>query len=50
MTEEFLGVLEAYLGLKCTRVSLIELWSLTAPEDFRDQPLVVFFRGVSCHP
>lgn len=49
MTEEFLGVLEAYLEVKCVRISLSELWSQTAPEDVRGQPLVDFLRGVSRH-
>jgi hypothetical protein len=47
MTEEFLVALESYLGIECTRVSLIELWSQTAPADIRDQPLADFLRGVS---
>jgi hypothetical protein len=47
MTEEFLVALETYLGIKCTHVSLIELWSQTAPVDIRDQSLPDFLRGVS---
>lgn len=47
MTEEFLVALETYLGIKCTHVSLTELWSRTAPTDIRNQKLADFLEGVS---
>lgn len=47
MTEEFLAALETYLGIKCTHVSFIELWTQTAPTDIRDQNLADFLNGVS---
>lgn len=47
MTEEFLVALETHLGIKCTHISLTELWSQTAPTDIRDQNLADFLNGVS---
>ncbi|KAJ5811409.1 amidase [Penicillium riverlandense] len=47
MTEEFLAALENYLGVKHTKISLIELWTQTAPAGLHDRALVDFLRGIA---
>ena len=46
MQEEFLAILEDYIGIKHTKVSLVELWKSTGPEQHRNTPLKEYLATV----
>lgn len=47
MTEEFIGILEEFLGISHTKISLKEKWTRSAPEDLRATPLTDYLNNVS---
>lgn len=46
MQEEFLDVLEKYLGVRHEKVNISERWSTTGPKNARDIPLSDFMKKV----
>ncbi|KKA25283.1 hypothetical protein T310_0691 [Rasamsonia emersonii CBS 393.64] len=45
MTEEFIGILEEFLGISHTKISLKEKWTRSAPEDLRATPLTDYLNN-----
>lgn len=46
MQEEFLGILEDYLGVSHMKISLAEKWAKTGPLENRETPLKDYMRRV----
>lgn len=50
MTEEFIGILEDFLGVSHTKISIKEEWTKSALEDLRTTPITEYLKNVSRLP